>query len=244
MKTLLSLAFVLCISTAAFAQQNTLGATTLSAASKSGDNYVVLTSTTGVNVQSANTIGSMLYIVDIGQIKGDLEIVTAVNTTTKVVNIRPNGGKKVAHASGAMVLVGQGNWFFQVDPQGSCVTASTLVAPYVNTDTGAQWLCSTISLTWVGGFQNPVAMQAPTVLVASASGATAINSPLQHINGTNAITIFTMGVGWNGGGFCVIPDAAFTTTATNNIAKASTAVANKTLCWTFDATNAVFTPTY
>jgi hypothetical protein len=47
-----------------------------------------------------------------------------------------------------------------------------------------------------------------------------------------------------GAPFCIIPDGTFTTTATNNIALASTAVVNKLLCYTFDSTNKKYVPSY
>ncbi len=228
---------------AAFGQANTLGKTTLSGAITSSANTLVVASATGIAVTGPTTNGAVLYIQDIGQTKGELAFVTSVSSTTIGVRRGMNGTKAVAHASGAMVLVGAPGLFYSTDPQGSCTAASTLVTPYVNVLTGVQHVCSTITLTWVPGWGNPNPPQA-TILVASAAGATAVNSPLQHINGTNAITAFTMSAGWNGQGFCIIPDAAFTTTATSNIAKASTAVANKTLCFAWDATNSLFTPNY
>jgi hypothetical protein len=47
-----------------------------------------------------------------------------------------------------------------------------------------------------------------------------------------------------GAPFCTIPDATWVTTATNNIALASTAVVNKKLCFTFDGTNKKYIPSY
>jgi hypothetical protein len=75
------------------------------------------------------------------------------------------------------------------------------------------------------------------------AGATSVSGPLFHITGTNAITSFTLPVGFKGG-FCVIPDGAFTTVAGNNIAEATTADANQTLCFTYDENTADLYPSY
>jgi hypothetical protein len=246
--------FVVCalavgLGPAAFGQINTLTATTLSSAIASGQTTVIqVTSATNINAPNiqSNTIGSQLYVVAPGNTRGDVMLVQAVNSTNITVR-RTSGGAATGFPSGSLVLVGQPNWFYDYDPSGGCTTATVFASPWVNTKTGDQWLCSTITLSWVPGFQNRQAGNnnaQVTALVASVAGATAVNGPLQHINGTNAITSFTMGAGWNGGGFCIIPDAAFTTTATNNIGKASTAVASKTLCFTWDGTNSVFDPSY
>lgn len=230
----------------AFAQINTLTATTLSAAVLSTDKVINVTSATNINAQNiqSGTVGSELYVVAPGSPRGEVMLVTGVSSTAISVRRTP-GGAATGFPSGSLVLVGQPNWFYDYDPSGSCTTATVFASPWVNTRTGSQWLCSTITLSWVPGFANAYGESAQvTAAVASVAGATAVNGPLQHITGTNAITSFTMGAGWNGQGFCIIPDAAFTTTATNNIGKASTAVAQKTLCFTWDATNSVFDPAY
>jgi len=239
----------------AFAQQNTIVQTSLSAAITATQTTFAVASATGINAPNFNngTVGSALYIVDPGQTVGELMQVTGLSSTTVTVSRTKNNGAK-SHVSGAMVLVATiPSWFYSADPQGACTTASTYAAPYVNTVNGRQWICSTITLTWVPGWGNYSAPPEATLLVASVAGTTAVSGPLLHINGTNAITAFLPGVGWQGQGFCVVPDAAFTTTtggttvATTRvtaIAIASTAVANKTLCFTYDATNAKFTASY
>jgi len=243
MKNLIAVSILGLFAMAAFAQSNTLTQTTTAAAMTAGARTISLTSATGISAPSFdnNTVGTQLYVVDIGQQKGEVMNVLSISGT--IATVARFSGPGVAHASGAMVLAGAPNLFYKYNPTGSCTRSLTQVTPFVNTLTGEQWLCSTITGTWTAGFQNPAPAQAGT-LVASAAGATAVNAPLQHVNGTNAVTAWTMGIGWAGGPFCIIPDAAFTVTATNNVAKASTAVANKTLCYQYDATNSVFTPSY
>lgn len=226
------------------AQLNTLVATTLSAAATATDTKITVASATGINAPSSTQAGSALYIVDEGQSQGELVRVTAVSSTT--ISIRRTG-RAVAHASGAMVLVAtNANWFYSTNPSGSCTRAETYVAPWLNTNTGQQWICSTESLTWTPGWGN-LAASAQIVnssATASVAGATAIAGPLLKISGTNAITSFTMGVGWNGNNFCVYPTGAFTGTATNNIAKAFTAVADRILCFVWDTDGGTFSPSY
>jgi len=107
------------------------------------------------------------------------------------------------------------------------------------------------------GFGNASPLNADvTTAVASVAGATLPSGPLFHVTGTNAITAWgsstTAGAVGAGGGssdaqgepFCVIPDAIFTTTATNNIALATTAVVNKLLCYAWDGTNKKYVPSY
>lgn len=237
------LALALCLTAgAASGQVNFLTSTTLAASALSTDRTITVTSATGINAPAPGVIGSQLYVISVGNPRGEGMPVQAVNGT-QISVARGRTGATTALPNGATVLIGQPNYFRAYDPSGGCTAAATFISPHVNTLTGMQWLCSTVTLSWVPGWQNPVQGQV-TAAVASVAGATAINGPLQHITGTNAITSFTMGVGWAGGNFCIIPDAAFTTTATNNILKASTAVIAKTLCYTWDATNAGFTPDY
>ena len=179
--------------------------------------------------------------------------------------LRGQQGTKVsAHASGQMVLIqtgtpqfsggGAGSGGFQPGPPpvaANCTGSSTLFTPWVDITTSYQWLCSSITNTWVPGFNNPLAPAGARVTAAQASvaGACTISGPLFHTTGTNACTSFTIPTGFNatavgGGQWCTIPDGAFSTTATNNIAKATTAVVNQTLCFTWDATNSKFTASY
>jgi hypothetical protein len=218
------------------------------------DTTVTLTATTSVVAPNAssNAFGNLYTTSQGGQfaseiyVDGELMGVTGVNTTTKVVNvIRGIEGTQVAdHASGAMVLIGPPSAFQKYDPKGKCTAGGTLFTPWVNVSNGLQWLCSTQTLTWVPGFGNPYP-SADSATVASVAGTTTPSGPLFHISGTNAITAWGVPVGCaatstGACSFTVIPDAAFTTTATNNIATAVTAVANLAQIWTWDAKNSKF----
>jgi hypothetical protein len=244
---LYSLALALCL-TAGFAaaQVNTLTQTTTTSAILATDAIINVTSATGINAPNPGTsvIGSQLYVIAPGSPRGETMIVRSVTGT--VIGVRRGAtGIRSGFPSGAIVLIGQPNWFQAYDPNGSCVTASVYVSPWVNTLTGAQWLCSSVTLTWVPSWGNAAGDAfAPTTAVASVAGATLPSGPLFHMTGTNAITSFTMPVGFAAGSFTVIPDGAFTATATNNIAKASTAVVGRPLIYTWDPATALFYPSY
>lgn len=233
---LLSLFAALALASPAFGQAN-LTQTTLSAA-------VANTSTTTVVVASATgvTANSTLIFVDL-----EAMFVNTVNGTTLGVTRGYNGTVVGSHISGSRVLLGPPQQFYASDPSGGCTAANTLVTPYLNIKNGNQWLCSTVLNKWVPGWGNSSQQPQPTAAVASAAGLVTPSGPLFHITGALAITGFTIPLGFpvkGGQTFCVIPDGTFTTTTANNIALASTAVVNKTLCFTYDTANAKFTPSY
>ena len=227
---------------AAFAQYNVLTQTTLGANVAQGDKTITVAAAGTITAGSfaAQTVGSQLYVVDFGQTIGEVMNVTAISGTT--VTVRRTPSANVAHASGAMVLYGSPKLFYSYDPTGACTLATTLVTPWVNVKTGNQWLCSSISGTWVPGFGNKSAVPQDTAVVASVAGATLPSGPLFHVSGTNAITSWTVPVGAaNGASFCITPDAAYTTASTLT---ASTAVAGQIQCWHYSRTNSDWMPSY
>lgn len=188
-------------------------------------------------------------------------LVIGVNGTALTVVRGVNGTVATPHATLAMVLFGQPRFFYVQDPGGlgspggsgyisnvPCVLANVVVSPWVNIRSGAQWYCNPTSLVWTPGFNNPLLpLGASFSTVASAAGAQAIPGPVSKISGTNAITSFTFtgngNIGLNGaatantqvgGQFCIIPTGAYTTTATNNIGAATTAVVGQMQCWTWN----------
>lgn len=253
-KLSLSLAFLLVCALSAFGQ-TALTATTLSGAVTASQTSVTLGSLTGISV---NTI---LFVEDgnsgLRQAAEAMQVIVVPATGTTVQVLRGfDQTIPEAHLTLVPVLAGPASAFNEYDPAGACTATNTLYTPWVNLKTGNQWLCSTVSNSWVPGFFNIDGFSGVTTAVASVAGATLPSGPLFHVTGTNAITAWgsSTTVGLFGGGgsatstvgapFCVIPDAIFTTTATNNIALASTAVVNKLLCYTFDQTNKKYVPTY
>ncbi len=244
MKTLYAAALSLCLFVgAAFAQTNALTQTTLSLAVLASDRVINVTSATGINAPSQGVIGSQLYVIAPGSQRGETMLVQSTSSTVITV-ARGRTGAANAIPKGALVLIGQPNYFRSFNPAGGCTAAATFITPHVNVQTGEQFLCSTIELSWVPGWNNYNAPPAMTTLVASAAGVVTPSGPLFHINGTAAITGFTLPIGFAGGSFCVVPDAVFTWTAATNIALAGTAVVNKTLCFTYEWTLAKWTPSY
>lgn len=229
----ITLLFALC-AVIAFGQP-VLTQTSLSAAVGSTNTQsLIVASATNITVTPVTS----LYI------DKELMLVLGVNGTTISVARGQSGTAAVKHASGAMVLVGSPSQFYVYNPTGGCTAGSVAVTPWVNVLTGNQWICSTITSTWVPGFGNFSAPTQVSTAVASVAGLTTITGPLFHITGTNAITGWTLPAGEATAPFCIIPDAAYTTTATNNIAVATTGVLNKLQCWTWDATNSKFVASY
>lgn len=245
----LSLVLTLTLTAASFGQATAtsliLTTTKLSAAVASSSTGVfTVASATGI---TANT--TVLFIEDGPGGNSEAVFVNSVNGTQIGVTRGYNGTQARAHLSGSVVIAGPPPAFRSTDPSGSC-TSTAEYTPTVNVQgTGHQWVCSSISSSWVPGYFNTAKTPGVTTAVASVAGATNPTGPLFHVTGTNAITAWgsstSAGLGAGGGSatqpygapFCVIPDAAFTYTATNNIAVAGTAVANLMICFTFDGTN-------
>jgi hypothetical protein len=256
------------LGTFAFGQQALTQTTITSAVSAPGagnvaayDTTIALASATGVT-QAVN--GAPVTYAYIGNEL--IGILTTVPGQTLIFNVlRGQLGTKIAnHPSGDMVLLGVitpqfggvagSGGFQQTDPpyNGACTAASTGQTPWVNIQTGAQWICSSITGTWVPGWNNPYAPDTARNTAAVASAATLTPSgPLFHITGAVAVTTIGIPIGFDatavgGGSFCVIPDNATVAgfTAGNNIAKSTTFVVNQVLCMTWDATNSKFVASY
>jgi hypothetical protein len=209
-----------------------------------------------LGVTAGQPVGNTNLYIDREQMR-----VTAVNGTALTVVRGVNGTIAVPHSNGAMVLAGPARFFYTTDPGGigatgtvnaavsnvPCVVANVVVSPWVNVRSGAQWYCNPNSLVWTPGFNNPQLRQgASFATTASVAGATNIAGPVTKISGTNAITSWTFtgngAIGVAGSGtaattnsqtseFCVIPTGLFTTTATNNIGAATTAIVGVMQCW-------------
>lgn len=215
-------------------------------------------SSTTINVASATgiTASTVLFIEDGTAGRTEAMFVVSISGTAAVVQRGYDSTIPRAHLSGTVVIAGPASAFSENEPQGACTPTNQPYTPRVVLSTGNQWLCSTVTNSWVPGYFNVSVPAGVNTVVASVAGATLPSGPLFHVSGTNAITAWgsstTVGLAGGGGShtdvvgapFCVIPDAIFTTTATNNIALATTAVVNKMLCYTFDGTNKKYVPSY
>lgn len=275
-------AVALCLPQLSHAQAVTLNQTTLSATVNSTQTQLQLGSLTGISgyapnlslIPFTNNVPTHLYI-DREEIE-----VRFLPATGTVVQVRRgvNGTVANAHQSATMVLSGPATAFFTYDPGGNpgggaggagggaCSLVGTSgpngipavpVTPWINVRSGAQWLCSTVTNTWVPGFNNPnmYGNAIPTAAVASAAGLITPSGPLFHVTGTAAITGFNIPLGCNATAvgscsFTIIPDAVFTYTAANNIGLASTGlnagtavvVVNQPITFIWDAKNSKFLP--
>jgi hypothetical protein len=218
--------------------QTALTSTTLSAAV--ADARV---GTVAVTSATSFTVGNLMYV--------DKEAmrITAVNGTLISVVRGTNQTPSTLHASLANVLTGSPSAFTSATTSmsGTCTGAATY-APTIDVRSGDMYYCLTTTTASVSVWQkNPYtsfgAAQV-TAAVASAAGAVTPTGGLFHMTGSLAITSFSLPSGFVSGGFCVIPDAAYTTTATNNIALATTGVISKLQCWKYDFVTAKFYPTY
>ena len=220
----------------AHAQVFTFGQTSLVSPIASGAQQIIyVASSAGMTVQPQ----TMLYV--------GLEAMLVLNVNGNAITV--TRGKTSTRATpqivGEIVLVGRPDWFDTFDRTGGCVASSTYVTPSINLLTGNQWLCSTVTLSWVPGFTNQHPIQPKvTAAVASAAGLVTPSGVLFHLTGTAAITGFNIPVGFSGGAFCAIPDGIFTTTTAANIALASTAVVGKTMCFQYDQSVGKFFPSY
>lgn len=248
---------------AAFAQQNLLTQTTLSAAiagSLLGQGVSSTTNPPPQLVQVASATGIVGLNPNLGvtasqptqsaiYVDRELMLVTAVNGTTLTV-VRGYAGTVAApHASGTMVLSGAPRFFYPNDPGGitassgtvsdvACTAANVVVSPWLNYRSGAQWICSSITGTWVPGWNN-FATPRQTATVASAAGAITPSGPYFQVSGVLAVTGFNIPLGFNGTGvgggcFTVNPTGIWTWTAAGNIAIAGTttqALVSVTFCW-------------
>lgn len=194
--------------------------------------------------------------------------VFTVNSTTCVLTVNRGylGTQAAPHPSGDMVLYGpnyaatiaQGgnpvpSGLFQQDPpvNGTCTASATPTTPWVNVLTGSQWLCSSITGTWVPGFQNPWITDGAwqTASVAAATGAITPSGPLFVVSGSGAISGFNIPLGCDatavgGCSFTIISAAGSTWTWTNagNIMTAGTGTAGHTFTFIWSASLQKFVP--
>lgn len=214
--------------------------------------FIVVASLTGIVAPIQNVPQTLIYI------DNELMAVTgAPNTATLTVPVQRGYQSTTAmpHVSGTMVLVGAPFQFYGQDPTGlsipgtfsatsACSPTGIQSTPYINYVTGRQWICSTVTNTWVPGWNNATFVNGiAAATVASVAGTTPIGGPVFVLTGTNAITGWTVAsgnaIGFNstlvgGGCFYVLPSGVFTWTAAGNISVAGTDTTAGTIvsfCW-------------
>lgn len=217
--------------------------TTLAAALNNSSSTVYLTSATGVSGLGTNNAVQTYLFID-----NELMAVQSLAGTVATVKRAIGGTGARAHVSGAAVLLGPGAHFslFIQPPlyNGAVDPANVAYSPVVNVETGWQWIPSTVTNSWVPGWNNPMPAL-PTVTVASAAGLVTPSGPLFIVSGTAAITGFNTPVGFtSGGSFTIIPSGVFTWTTANNIGLAGTAVVGKLLTFTYNVNTNKWYPSY
>lgn len=227
-----------------------LTSTTLAAALSNQSNQLTVASGSGIYAPANGGIMQKLYVINPDTTRGELMDVTAINGVA--VSVSRLYLFRQAFVSGAYVIIGQspgneaiglGPSFFEYDPVGSVTAVNVPITPWINVTNGNQWIRSEDGL-WIPGFNNPDPNKGISAAVASVAGATAVSGPLFHVTGTNAITGWTLPVGFTGGSFTVIPDGNFTWTTAGNIALAGTAVTGRALTFTWDSNAGKFNPSY
>lgn len=252
-KAFVVLGLALCFATGASAQL--LTQTTLTNAVTGGGPYsgpitpvqsfVVLASITGLQPALLGTqVQSVIYVDR--ELMGVISVPTSATLPVTVIRgIR--GTQATPHVAGNMVLFGQinlmgQNVFFDSDPPAGTCSSTFPQTPWINTTTGLQWLCSSVTGEWIPGFGNPGNSMVPisaSASVASAAAAITPSGPFFTITGALAITGFNIPLGFNGtavggGCFTAVAGGIYTWTAAGNIAVAGTSTAvgeYVTFCW-------------
>lgn len=224
--------------------------------------FITLASCTGIAAPILpGTPSSIVYVG-----REAMGVFSINSSCTAQVNRGYLGTQAAPHPSGDMVLYGPNyaatvalggnlvpNGLFQQDPPvgGTCTAANTPTTPWINVLTGVQWLCSSITGTWVAGFQNPLSgdFSGQTATVAAAAGAILPSGPLFVVSGAGAITGFTVPVGCNATavGACTFTiisaaGATWTWTAAGNIMTAGTGTAGHSFTFTWSASLQKFVP--
>ena len=234
---------------------NQITQTTLAASVNQSATLLNLTSVTNI-VAPTNQGMQKLYVINLGTMKGELMTVSGA-ANGNYVPVSRLDKEKQSFYTGAIVLIAPFvaltplGGFYGTNPYGAATVTgnqgqsnNTIITPWVNVDTGEQWL-QDVNGIWVPGWNNPLPVSGPTAAVASVAGTITPTGRLFHITGTNAITGIVKPTGFSGGSFKVIPDGTFTwTTGDGSIALAGTAVVSKTLEFQYDDNAATWTPSY
>jgi hypothetical protein len=215
--------------------------TTLAAAVTAGATSITVASASNIK----NPTGGFyqkIYVIDPNQMKG--ELMTVLSFSGVQVQVSRLDAFKGPHLSGSIVVIADvdplGARFYECNPIGSPATDPGFTTPYINVVTGEQWLYSSLSGGWVAGWNNPAAKGVTAALASGDTAAPTPSGPLFHMTGTSAVTSITIPVGFAGGSFTVISDAAWTWTLTNNIGCAGTAVAHEVVTFWYDSATAFF----
>jgi len=213
----------------------------------------------GINNPVAGTAAGTGNITDL-YIDRELLQVVSTNTAAKVVcALRGQGGSQASpHQLGATVWIGPPGAFFNYDPEGYCggpvggvnfgggPSNPPAFFPWINQRTSLQWLCSSVTGTWVPGFGNPGVSGSLPASAASivSAGTIAPTAPFITVTGTTAIVTITPPAGiQNGQTLTVLFTGVDTWTAAGNIAVLGTnTTAGTYVTFTWNATTSKWSP--
>jgi hypothetical protein len=236
---------------------NTITQTTVSGSFNQNASSFTVASATNLTAPVSN-FRQAIYVINPGQTKGELMDVVGLSGTQ--VSVARSSLFRQSFYTGSIVVIAPspnaaanfgGNFngsFFETDPVGNPSVAASypgapVVTPWLNATNGLQWL-QDVNGVWQPGWNNPGSVSGPTTLVSSAAGAILPSGRLFHVDGTAAVTGFTIPTGFAGGSFSIIPDGNFTWTTAGNIGLAGTAVTGRLLTFQYDTNVAKFWPSY
>lgn len=123
---------------ASVSAQTALSETTLSAAATSSQNFIVVTSATGIVAGRGIYVGREYMVVSGNYVSG-----------TRIPVTRGVAGLAVSHAASTPLYHGPPSAFIRSDRDGSCVAASEAYLPLINVDNGKIWDCGSNVEKWV-----------------------------------------------------------------------------------------------
>lgn len=215
---------------------------------------------TGAGINNPNG-GTSQGIGNITSLYIDRELmqVVGVNSTAKTVTVlRGVGGTQSAQHSAtySIVIIVPASQIFDYDPSGYCATITGQQAPFntppqyspwINQRTGQQFICSTVTSTWVPGFGNPGNL-VPLGLTTATTGATITpTGPYFQQSGTTAlVTINLPAMAQNGTQITIEftgSASGLTWTAAGNISAAGTATTTlSNVVFTYNAATSKWIP--
>jgi len=225
---------------------NNLTQTTLSAAISVNQNTFTVASTTNI-VNPTNGFFQKIYVLDPGSLRGELMTVLAV-PVSGTIQVSRLDQFKMPHLASAIVIINPVdptfNGFVEFEPNAGLVPPTPPGLTWiVNVVTGNQWLWSTVTNSWVPGFNNTSAPLSPVAALASAAGLVTPPGPLFHMTGALAVTGFNAPLGFTSGEIRIINDGIWTWTAANNIAVAGTVTTvGTTIMFVYDPITAKWYP--
>jgi|HubBroStandDraft_4_1064222.scaffolds.fasta_scaffold19526_3 hypothetical protein len=241
-----------------------LTSTTLSGIIAGGQNCFTVASATGItgfgpgiNNPVGGTAQGSGNSTDIYVDRELMQVYTVNATSNYICALRGQGGSQASpHASGTVVWIGPPGAFFNYDPEGYCGGAIAgytggpsnppQYTPWINQHTSAQWICSTVTKTWVPGFGNPgISGTLPGLTTAVVSATTiAPSGPFFTVTGATAIATITPPAGiQNGQSITILFASTDTWTAAGNIAVAGTnTTAGTTVTFTWNSSTSKWSP--